>query len=48
MKHYDTFKRVNLEIRDADMTFPLHLFILREEDIYCSQVYPLPLFLTQP
>jgi len=21
--------RVNLEIRDADMTFPLHLFILR-------------------
>jgi len=31
--------RVNLEIRDA--AFPLHLFILRGEDIYCSQVYPL-------
>jgi len=40
--------RVNLEIRDADMAFLLHLFILRGKDIYCSQVYPLPLFLTQP
>jgi len=25
---------VNLEIRDVDMAFPLHLFILRGEDIY--------------
>jgi len=25
--------KVNLEIRDADMTFPLRLFILRGEDI---------------
>jgi len=30
--------RVNLEIRDVDMTFPLHLFILRREDIYYLQI----------
>jgi len=40
--------RVNLEIRDADMAFPLHLFILRGDDIYCSQVYPLLHFPAHP
>jgi len=40
--------RVNLEIRDAYMVFPLHLFILRGEDIYYSQVYPLLHFPAHP
>jgi len=40
--------RVNLEIRDANMAFPPHLFILRGEDIYCSQVYPLFHFPAHP
>jgi len=36
--------RINLEIIHADVIFPLHLFILRGEDIYLSQVYPLLIF----
>jgi len=37
--------RVNSEIIHVDVVFPLHLFILRSEDIYCSHVYPLLLSL---
>jgi len=40
--------RINLEITLADVAVPLHLFILRGEDIYCSQVYPLLLFPAKP
>jgi len=39
--------RVNSEIAHADVVFPLHLFILRGEDIYGSQVYPLLFFLAK-
>jgi len=31
----------------VDVTFTLHLFILRGDDIYYSQVYPLILFPTK-
>ena len=40
--------RVNSEIALDDVAFPLHLLILREEDIYCSEVYPLFLFPAKP
>jgi len=40
--------RVNLEIRDADMTFSLHLFILRGDDIDGSHVYPFLHFPAHP
>jgi len=40
--------RVNLELIHVDVVFPLHLFILRGKDIYCSHVYPLLLFPTKP
>jgi len=40
--------RVNSEIAHADVIFPLHLFILRGEDIYCSQTYYLLLFPAKP
>ena len=33
-----------MEIAHDDVAFPLRLFILRGENIYCSQVYPLLLF----
>ena len=39
--------RINLEMINADMTFPLHLFILREENIYYLQVYSLIFFPTK-
>jgi len=33
--------KVNLEIRDGDMTFPLHLFILRgEPSLPCTSLDP--------
>jgi len=40
--------RVNSEITHADVVFLLHLFILREKDIYCSHVYSLLLFPVKP
>jgi len=40
--------RVNSKITYADVTFPIHLFILRGEDIYCSHVYHLLLFPAKP
>jgi len=40
--------KVNLEITHADVVFPLHLFILKGDDIYCSQVYLLLLFPAKP
>jgi len=40
--------RVNSEIAHADVVFPLHLFILRGEDIYYSQVYLLLFFPAKP
>jgi len=40
--------RVNSKIAHADVVFPLHLFILRGDDIYSSHVYLLPLFPAKP
>jgi len=40
--------KLNSEITHADVNFSLHFFILREKDIYGSQVYPLLLFPAKP